>query len=282
MIFLPHNISYTKKTNTITMITQAVYDTILFNVNEGIATLTLNRPEVFNAFNEQQSYDVMDALKKIEKDKSIRVLILTGAGKAFCSGQDLKSISGMKERSLAESLHKRYNPMIRAMRNLPIPIICKLNGVAAGAGASMVLACDMVVASETASIIEVFVNVGLVLDSGSSYFLPRLVGSARAFELATMGGKVSAQQAFDWGMINRVVNPEHLDEETLKIASYFQNAPTKAISLMKKMLNKSFHSDLDTMLEYETYCQEIAGRSNDNKEGITAFNEKRKPQFKGN
>jgi 2-(1,2-epoxy-1,2-dihydrophenyl)acetyl-CoA isomerase len=258
------------------------YETILFDVNDGIATLTLNRPDRFNAFNEQQSFDVMDALKKVEKDKSIRVLILTGAGKAFCSGQDLKAISGMKERSLAESLQNRYNPMIRAMRNLPVPIICKLNGVAAGAGASMVLACDMVVASEEASIIEVFVNVGLVLDSGSSYFLPRLVGSARAFELSTMGSKVSAQQAYDWGMINRVVKPEELDAETMKLAAYYQNAPTKAIALMKKMLNKSFQSDLETMLEYEMYCQEIAGRSNDNKEGVAAFNEKRKPVFKGN
>jgi 2-(1,2-epoxy-1,2-dihydrophenyl)acetyl-CoA isomerase len=258
------------------------YETILFEVNNGIATLTLNRPEVFNAFNEQQSADVMDALKKVEKDKSIRVLILTGSGKAFCSGQDLKSISGMKERSLAESLHKRYNPMIRAMRALPVPIICKLNGVAAGAGCSMALASDMIVASENASLIEVFINVGLVLDSGSSYFLPRLVGSARAFELATMGSKVTAQQAFDWGMVNRVVKPEELDTETLKIAEYYASAPTKAIALMKKMLNKSFQSDLDTMLEYEAYCQEIAGRSNDNKEGVAAFNEKRKPRFKGN
>lgn len=258
------------------------YQNILLEINEGVATLTLNRPEVFNAFNEQQSFDVLDALKKIERDKSIRVLVLTGAGKAFCSGQDLKSISGMKERSLAESLQKRYNPMIRAMRNLPVPIICRLNGVAAGAGASMVLACDIVVASEAASIIEVFVNVGLVLDSGSSYFLPRLVGSARAFELATMGSKITAQQAYDWGMINRVVKPEELDVEVQKFADYYKSAPTKAIALMKKMLNKSFQSDLDTMLEYETYCQEIAGRSNDNKEGVAAFNEKRKPQFKGN
>jgi 2-(1,2-epoxy-1,2-dihydrophenyl)acetyl-CoA isomerase len=262
--------------------TTAAYESILFEVNEGIATLTLNRPEVFNAFNEQQSYDVLDALKRVEKDKSIRVLVFTGAGKAFCSGQDLKSISGMKERSLAESLQKRYNPMIRAMRNLSVPIICRLNGVAAGAGASLVLACDMVVASNTASIIEVFVNVGLVLDSGSSYFLPRLVGSARAFELATMGNKLSAQQAYDWGMINRVVAPEELDTETHKLASYYAQAPTKAISLMKKMLNKSFHSDLEAMLEYEMHCQEIAGRTNDNKEGVAAFNEKRKPAFKGN
>lgn len=259
-----------------------LYETILFEVADGIATLTLNRPDVFNAFNEQQSADVIDALKKCEKDKSIRVLILTGAGKAFCSGQDLKSIAGAKNRSLSESLYKRYNPMIRAMRNLPIPVICKLNGVAAGAGCSMALASDLIVASENASLIEVFVNVGLVLDSGSSYFLPRLVGSARAFELSTMGSKVSAQQAYDWGMVNRVVKPEELDAEAMKLAEYYAKAPTKAIALMKKMLNKSFHSDLDTMLEYEAYCQEIAGRSDDYREGVTAFNEKRKPAFKGN
>ncbi|MBC7382106.1 MAG: enoyl-CoA hydratase/isomerase family protein [Bacteroidia bacterium] len=258
------------------------YETILYEVNNGIASLTLNRPDVFNAFNEQLSTDVNDALKKTAKDKSIRVLIITGAGKAFCSGQDLKAIAASKNRSLSDSLVKRYNPMIRAIRNLPLPVICKLNGVAAGAGCSLALACDMIVAAENASLIEVFVNVGLVLDSGSSYFLPRLIGSARAFELSTLGSKVTAQQAFEWGMINRLTKAEELDAEVNKLAEYYAKAPTKAIGLMKKMLNKSFHSDLDTMLEYEIYCQEIAGRSNDYKEGVAAFNEKRKPAFNGN
>jgi 2-(1,2-epoxy-1,2-dihydrophenyl)acetyl-CoA isomerase len=258
------------------------YETILYSVENGIATLTLNRPDVFNAFNEQLSADVNDALKKTAKDKTIRVLIITGAGKAFCSGQDLKSISGNKNRSLSESLYKRYNPMIKAIRNLNIPVICKLNGVAAGAGCSLALACDMIVASEAASLIEVFVNVGLVLDSGSSYFLPRLIGSARAFELATLGSKVSALQAEQWGMVNRVVKAEDLDAEVEKLANQYAMAPTKAIGLMKKMLNKSFNADLDTMLEYEAYCQEIAGRSNDYQEGVNAFVEKRKPSFKGN
>lgn len=258
------------------------YETILYSVENGIATLTLNRPDVFNAFNEQLSADVNDALKKTAKDKTIRVLIITGAGKAFCSGQDLKSISGNKNRSLSESLYKRYNPMIKAIRNLNIPVICKLNGVAAGAGCSLALACDMIVASEAASLIEVFVNVGLVLDSGSSYFLPRLIGSARAFELATLGSKVSALQAEQWGMVNRVVKAEDLDAEVEKLANQYATAPTKAIGLMKKMLNKSFNADLDTMLEYEAYCQEIAGRSNDYQEGVNAFVEKRKPSFKGN
>lgn len=258
------------------------YDTILFSIENGVATLTLNRPDVFNAFNEQLSTDVNDALKKTAKDKSIRVLVITGSGKAFCSGQDLKAISGSKDRSLSESLYKRYNPMIRAIRNLNIPVICKLNGVAAGAGCSLALACDMIVASENASLIEVFVNVGLVLDSGSSYFLPRLIGSARAFELSTMGSKITATQAAEWGMVNRVVKPEELDEEVKKLTDFYSNAPTKAIGLMKRMLNKSMNCDLDTMLEYEAYCQEIAGRSNDYKEGVDAFVGKRKPAFKGN
>lgn len=258
------------------------YETIIYEVSNGVASLTLNRPDVFNAFNEQLSADVNDALKKTAKDKSIRVLVISGSGKAFCSGQDLKAIAGSKNRSLSDSLYKRYNPMIRAIRNLNIPVICKLNGVAAGAGCSLALACDMIVAAENASLIEVFVNVGLVLDSGSSYFLPRLLGSARSFELATMGSKVSARQAFEWGMVNRVVPAEELDAEVAKLTDYFANAPTKAIGLMKKMLNKSYTSDLDTMLEYEAYCQEIAGRSEDYREGVTAFNEKRKPAFKGN
>lgn len=254
---------------------------ILYEVKERVAYITLNRPDVFNAFNDAQSYELQDALKQAEKDASVRVIVLTGAGKAFCSGQDLKAIAGVEKRSLRDSLDKRYNPIIKAMRNMPKPIICRLNGVAAGAGCSLALASDFIVASEAASLIEVFINVGLVLDSGSSYFLPRIVGSNRAFELSTMGTKVSAKQAYDWGMVNRVVAPEKLDEAVAEIATYYANAPTKAIALMKKMLNKSFQSDLDTMLEYEAQCQEIAGNSKDNKEGVAAFNEKRKPQFTG-
>ena len=257
------------------------YETILFELNERVATLTLNRPEVFNAFNEQLSFDVIDALKKTAKDPEIRVLVITGAGKAFCSGQDLKSIAGAKNRSLRDSIDRRYNPMIKAIRSLPIPVICRLNGVAAGAGCSLALACDMIVASETASLIEVFVNVGLVLDSGSSYFLPRLIGSARAFEMSTLGSKISAQQAFEWGMVNRVCKAEELDAEVEKLTAYYASAPTKAVGLMKKMLNKSFHSDLNTMLEYEAWCQDIAGKSEDYREGVNAFVEKRKPAFKG-
>ena len=258
-----------------------MFETLLLTIENNIATITLNRPDVYNAFNDKLSYDLQDALKQCEKDKSVRVIVLTGAGKAFCSGQDLKASMAEGKRSFIDSLHKRYNPIIRSMRNIPKPIICKLNGVAAGAGCSLALACDMIIASETATLIEVFINIGLVLDSGSSYFLPRLIGSARAFEMSTMGGKVSATQAFQWGMVNKVVKAEELDSATAEVVNYFANAPTKAIGLMKKMLNKSGSSDLETMLTYEAYCQEIAGSSADNTEGVAAFIEKRKPQFKG-
>ncbi|RIJ37783.1 enoyl-CoA hydratase-related protein [Pontibacter oryzae] len=257
------------------------YECLLYEVQDGVATITLNRPDVFNAFNDQQSYDLQDALKQVSRDSNVRVVILTGAGKAFCSGQDLKAIASASKRDLSESLEKRYNPIIRAMRNLPKPIICKLNGVAAGAGCSLALACDMVVASSKASMIEVFVNVGLVLDSGSSFFLPRAVGSLKAFELSTLGSKVSAEEALQLGMVNKVVEPEELDAAVAELTLRFAGGPTKAIGLMKKMLNKSFSSTLDEMLDYEAHCQKIAGNSEDYKEGVTAFNEKRKPQFKG-
>ena len=257
------------------------YNSLLYDKSGCVTTITLNRPDVFNAFNDEQSFELQDALKAARKDEDTRVLVLTGAGKAFCSGQDLKAIAGAEKRSFIDSLNKRYNPIIREMRNMPKPIICRLNGVAAGAGCSLALASDFIVASENASLIEVFINVGLVLDSGSSFFLPRLVGSARAFEMSTMGSKISARQAFEWGMVNRCVPAEQLDAETAAVAEYYANAPTKAIGLMKKMLNKSFSGNLETMLEYETYCQEIAGSSADNKEGVAAFNEKRKPLFTG-
>lgn len=257
------------------------FSSILYEKNGSIATISLNRPDVFNAFNDEQSYELQDALKQASRDAEVRVIVLTGAGKAFCSGQDLKAIAESKNRSLSESLYKRYNPIIKAMREMPKPIICRLNGVAAGAGASLALACDFIIAAEHASLIEVFINVGLVPDSGSSYFLPRAVSPARAFELATMASKVTAQQALEWGMINRVVGAEQLDAEVENVANYYAKAPTQAVGMIKKMLNKASYSDLDTMLQYEAWCQEIAGRSHDYKEGVAAFNEKRKPDFKG-
>lgn len=257
------------------------FNTILLDIKEGVGTITLNRPDVYNAFNDEMSFELQDALKEVEKNKEVRAIVLTGAGKAFCSGQDLKAAAAAGNRSFKESLDKRYNPIIRSMRNMPKPIIGRLNGVAAGAGCSLALACDVIVAAESVNLIEVFINVGLVPDSGSSFFLPRVVGQARAFEFSTMGTKISATDALQMGMVNRVVKAEELDNEVKKLTDYYASAPTKAIGLIKKMLNRSFNSDLESMLEYESYCQEIAGNSFDNKEGVIAFIEKRKPMFKG-
>jgi 2-(1,2-epoxy-1,2-dihydrophenyl)acetyl-CoA isomerase len=236
---------------------------------------------VYNALNDGITYELQDALKKVSKDEAIRVLVLTGEGKAFCSGQDLKAASGQEERSFLDSLHKRYNPIISAMRSLPKPIICRLNGVAAGAGCSLALACDMIIASEGATLIQVFINIGLVPDSGSSYFLPRLVGSAKAFELCSMGNKVTAHEALQLGLVNRVAPANELDNVLKEYTDYFSKAPTKSVGLIKRMLEKSATATLDEMLEYEAYCQEIAGTSGDYKEGVSAFLEKRKPDFKG-
>ncbi len=259
-----------------------MYKKLKYEVNNGIANIILNRPEVFNAFDDELSYELQAALKEASKDNEVRVLVISGEGRAFCSGQDLKAVSGVEKRSFKDSLTKRYNPIIRAMRNMPKPIIAKLNGVAAGAGCSLALACDMIIASEEASLIEVFVNIGLVLDSGSSFFLPRLVGYSKAFELSTLGSKVKAEEALTLGLVNKVVKKEDLDNEVLILAEQYAKAPTKAIGLMKKMLNKSYNFDLDQALDYEKYCQEIAGSSSDYKEGVQAFLEKRKPDFKGN
>ena len=247
----------------------------------GVYTISLNRPEVYNALNDEITYELQDAFKAVSKDDKVRVVVLTGEGKAFCSGQDLKSSGGQEKRSFLDSLHKRYNPIIRAMRNLPKPIVCRLNGVAAGAGCSIALACDIIVAAEEATLIEVFINIGLVPDSGSSYFLPRAIGMVKAFELCSMGTRVKAKEAVDMGLVNKVVPIDQLDAAVKEYVDYYAKAPTKSIGLIKKMLNKSATATLDDMLEYEAYAQEIAGSSDDYKEGVSAFLEKRKPGFKG-
>ncbi|WP_286755709.1 enoyl-CoA hydratase-related protein [Roseivirga sp. UBA838] len=258
-----------------------MYEFIKYTIANGVATITLNRPEVYNALNNEITFELQDALKSAKKNDEVRVLVLTGEGKAFCSGQDLKASSKEPNRSFSDSLHKRYNPIIQAIRNMPKPVICRLNGVAAGAGCSFALACDLIVAAESAKLIEVFVNIGLVLDSGSSYFLPRLVGSAKAFELATMGTRVGAKEAEAMGLINKSVADDELDSAVKTYTDYYAAAPTKAIGLMKAMLNKSQNATLSEMLEYEAYMQDIAGASHDYTEGVQAFLEKRKPNFLG-
>jgi 2-(1,2-epoxy-1,2-dihydrophenyl)acetyl-CoA isomerase len=249
-------------------------------VHEQVATITLNRPDRYNAFDNPLSFEFIDALKEARKDANVRAIVLTGAGKAFCSGQDLQDVAG-KKRSLGESVDKRYNPMVRLITGTEKPFIARMNGVAAGAGASLVLACDYSVAVDTASMVWAFANIGLVLDSGSSYFLPRLVGRAKAFEIATLGEKIPATEALRLGLLNQVVAADQLDEVVYGIAQRYAKMPTKAIGLIKRMLNRSFESSLETMLEQEKFGQETAGRTEDYKEGVQAFIEKRKPVYQG-
>lgn len=256
-------------------------DILLYEVKDNIATITLNRPDRYNAFDNDLSFKFIDILKQCRKDPEVRVIVITGSGKAFCSGQDLKDVQGQKNRSLGASVEKRYNPMVKLIVETEKPFVCRMNGVAAGAGASIALACDYIIASEKASMVWAFANIGLVLDSGSSYFLPRQVGRQKAFELATLGEKISAQTALELGLVNQVVAAEELDEKVNEIAGRYAVAPTKAIGLIKRMLNRSFNSDLAQMLEMEKHGQEIAGRSGDYKEGVAAFVEKRKPNYTG-
>lgn len=257
-----------------------MYTNLILEKSNSVATITLNRPEVYNALDNALRFELQDALKDVGQDNQIRVVVMTGAGKAFCSGQDLKA-AAKETVSVSESLRKGYNPIIKLMREMPKPIVCRLNGIAAGAGCSLALACDMIVAAEEAVLSEAFVHIGLVPDAGSTYFLPRLVGLQKAFELASMGEKIAAKEALDMGLVNRVVPLDKLDEAIKQYTDYYAQAPTKAIGIMKKMLNKSLHSSLDTMLEYEVYSQETAVRTHDHQEGVRAFLEKREPKFKG-
>lgn len=262
-----------------------LYETIKYELANGIATLTLNRPEVFNSLNEIMHTELKDSLKNIKNDKSIRVLIITGNGKAFCAGQDLndRSVNNSDEKlDLGESIERKYNPLIKSIYNLQIPVICKVNGVAAGAGVGIALACDFVIAHEKVSFIQAFCKLGLVPDSGNSFFLPQLVGMARAKELCMLGEKLSAKTALDYGLISRVYNLDEIDEEVNNLAIHFSKAPTYGLSLIKKALNESVDNTLDQQLELEKNLQRAAGHSNDYKEGVAAFLEKRTPVFKGN
>jgi 2-(1,2-epoxy-1,2-dihydrophenyl)acetyl-CoA isomerase len=258
------------------------YQTILTSLSTGIFTITLNRPEVYNAFNEQLTTDLIEAFKEAAKNDEIRVVVLTGAGKAFCSGQDLKDApTGSGKRSLRDSLERRYNPLIRAIRKLPKPVIASVNGVAAGAGASLALACDYRIMSESAKLIEVFVRIGLVPDSGSSWFLVKNCGVAKAFELAALGEDISAQKALELNLANKVVPTTELESETLKIATAFATGPTKAYGYIKRMMDRAAAVSLDDALDYEVFMQEAAGRTQDYINAVDAFKEKKKPEYLG-
>lgn len=257
---------------------------INFENNNGIATIRLNRPEQLNSFNGQMHEDMKLALKQVEQDADCRVLVITGTGRGFCAGQDLSDRNvapGNEAPDLGESLEKRYNPMIRRIKALPMPVICAVNGVAAGAGANIALACDIVIAAESASFIQAFCKLGLIPDSGGTWSLPKTLGMARAKGLALLGDKITATKAYEWGMIWQVVDDERLSDEVLTLAQHFSNQPTKGLALIKRALNASEFNSFDEQLDLERDLQRLAGRTEDYREGVSAFMDKRPAKFIG-
>ena len=260
------------------------YENILFEINDGIAQLTLNRPDKLNSFTQAMHDEVRHAVHKVGTDKGVRVLILTGAGRGFCAGQDLSDRAvepGARAVDLGDSVEKNYAPLVLALRALPMPVICAVNGVAAGAGANLALACDIVLAAKSASFVEVFCKLGLIPDTGGTYFLPRLIGSARAMGLTMLGEKLSAEKAEAWGLIWKAVPDEELAAETMAMARHFATAPTKGLAFTKQALYASPHNTLQQQLTLECGMMSELGRTEDYREGVAAFMEKRAPQFQG-
>jgi 2-(1,2-epoxy-1,2-dihydrophenyl)acetyl-CoA isomerase len=247
-----------------------------------VATITLNRPEKLNAFNDQMIDETTAAFKQASRDKEIRCVVLTGNGRAFSSGQDLADVTERGDAfAIGEHLRHGYHKLIKQMVGLEKPIIGAINGIAAGAGCGVALATDIRIAADSASFMLAFSKVGLVPDSGTNWFLPRLIGQARAYEMAITADKIPAETALAWGMVNRVVPAAQLMETVAAWAGPVATGPTLAYGLTKRAMNQAWNSDLFGALEYEAYLQEIAGRSHDNKEGVTAFLEKREAHFRG-
>ena len=270
---------------TTTTPTPPITKTVDVTISSAVCTITLNRPDVLNAFNDQLTTELHEALKSAERDATVRVIIITGAGRAFSSGQDL---GDLKTRyvpgyvpELGDDLRRRYNPVIKRIREMDKPVIAAVNGVAAGAGCSLALACDMRIVSDQASFIEVFINVGLIPDSGSTFMLPRLVGLGKAMELCMTGQKVDAAEALRLGIANQVIPAAELNDAANKVAVRLASLPSRAIALTKRLLNQSLQNDLNAQLEAEAYDQETAGKTADHHEGVVAFLEKRKPSFQG-
>ncbi len=258
------------------------YDHILYDVAEGVATITLNRPQTLNAFNDAMIAETTAVIKQAGRDEAVRCVVLTGNGRAFSSGQDLADVQSRGDNfSIGAHLRHGYHQLILQMVNLEKPIIGAINGVAAGAGCGVALAADIRVASDRASFMLAFSRVGLIPDSGVNWLLPRLIGQARAYEMAITADKVSAAQALAWGMVNRVVPADQLMATVLAWATSLAAGPTLAYGLTKRAMNKAWTTSLAEALGYEAYLQEIAGRSEDSGEGVLAFLGKREPQFKG-
>lgn len=258
------------------------FETILFDVADGVATITLNRPEKLNAFTDQMIAETTKAFKQAGYEKEVRCVILTGNGRAFSSGQDLAEVVARGDSlSIGEHLRHGYHRLIKQMVRLEKPIIGAINGIAAGAGCGVALATDIRIAADSASFMLAFSKVGLVPDSGTNWLLPRLIGQARAYEMAITADKIPAETALAWGMVNRVVPTAQLMETVAAWAGSLAGGPTLAYGLTKRAMNQAWHTDLFDALTYEAHLQEIAGSSHDNKEGVAAFLEKREAQFKG-
>ena len=257
-------------------------NSILIKIENQVAYVTLNRPEVFNSFNREMALSLQSILDDCEHNNEVRSIVITGNGKAFCAGQDLKEVTSPElNPGFKKILEEHYNPIITRIRAINKPIIAAVNGVAAGAGANIALSCDLVVASNKASFIQAFSKIGLIPDSGGSFFLPRLIGFQKATALMMLGDKVTAEEAEELGMIFKVISSESFNEEVEKLAVKLANMPTKALGLIKELLSKSMTNTLDQQLELEGKLQIKAALSEDYTEGVNAFMEKRKPIFKG-
>ena len=257
---------------------------ILVSLDAGVLGITLNRPDKLNAFNPEMHQRLKAALERARDESAVRAVLLTGAGRGFCAGQDLAERNvapGAAPIDLSVTLGSYYNPLVRRMRELPKPIVCAVNGVAAGAGANIALACDIVLAARSASFLQAFSRIGLLPDSGGTYFLPRLAGTARAMGLALLAEKLSADDAERWGLIWKAVDDAQLLQEASSIAKALAEGPTKAYGLIKKAMYASASNTLDAQLDLERDLQREAGVSEDYREGVSAFMQKRKPVFKG-
>ncbi len=256
---------------------------VLVSLDAGVLTITLNRPDRLNAFNPGMHQELRKALERALDEAAVRAVLLTGAGRGFCAGQDLseRNVAADTPIDLSVSLGSNYNPLVRRLRELPKPIVCAVNGVAAGAGANIALACDLVIAARSASFVQSFSRLGLVPDSGGTWFLPRLLGQARAMGLALLGDKLTAEQAEQWGLIWKVVEDAELVSVSSEMARALAQGPTKGYGLIKKAFNASWGNSLDAQLDLERDLQREAGLTQDYREGVAAFMQKRKPDYKG-
>lgn len=260
------------------------YENILYAADGGIVRIMLNRPDRLNSFTTAMHAELRDALDAAKRDESARVLLLTGAGRGFCAGQDLSDRAiapGQTPVDLGASLDNNYKPLVLALRGLPMPTVCAVNGVAAGAGANVALACDLVIATKSASFIQAFSKIGLIPDSGGTYFLPRLVGTARAMGIAMLGERISAQQAADWGLIWKCVEDAEFAAAVDTLLSDLAQAPTRGLAQTKRAFQASASNTLEAQLDLERDIQRELGTSADYREGVTAFLEKRPPKFTG-